>query len=308
MGTSIFSIVHLDDIEEAVGKFTAVTRHGESARGEFRCRHADGRYIWFEIVGNPLRDEHGQVCGILINSRDIDDRKRYEEELRASEETLRVISDAALDAVILMDSAGRVGHWNPAAERIFGYTREEILGRDLHKFLTPPHICELYERARPHFFRNGQGAAMGKLLELEGVHKDGNRFPAELSVAAVRLRGEWCAVGIVRDVTERKRVEASLREGELRFRRITTSMIDLILETDVEGTIVYVTPSTLAEMGFAEAEMVGKSALDFVQPVDLGRAEASLRSVYGTHVPHGIEFRPGKPMEPTSGWNPGSAP
>ena len=132
---------------------------------------------------------------------------------------------------------------------------------------------------------------MGKLLELEGVHKDGNRFPVELSVAAVRLRGEWSAVGIVRDVTERKRVEATLRESENRFRRITTNMIDLILETDAEGTIVYVTPSTLAETGYAEAEMLGKPALDFVQPVDLGRAEASLRSVYGTQIPHGIEFR-----------------
>ena len=206
VGTSIFSIVHRDDIEEAVARFTAVTRHGDSVRGEFRCRHADGRYIWFEIVGNPLRDEQGQVCSIIINSRDIDDRKRYEEELRASEEMLQVISDTALDAVILMDSAGRVGHWNPAAERIFGYTREEILGRDLHQLLTPPHSCELYEDARPHFFRTGQGAAMGKILELEGVRKNGNLFPVELSVAAVRLRGDWSAVGIVRDVTERKRV------------------------------------------------------------------------------------------------------
>ena len=132
---------------------------------------------------------------------------------------------------------------------------------------------------------------MGKLLELEGVRKDGNRFPVELSVAAVRLRGDWSAVGIVRDITERKRVEATLRESEIRFRRITTNMIDLILETDAEGTIVYVTPSTLAETGYTEAEMLGKPALDFVQPVDFGRAEASLRSVYETQVPHGIEFR-----------------
>ena len=64
----------------------------------FGCRHADGRYIWFERVVNPLLDEQGQVCGVIINSRDISDRKRDEEELRASEETLRAISDTALDA------------------------------------------------------------------------------------------------------------------------------------------------------------------------------------------------------------------
>ena len=236
-------------------------------------------------------DDQGRVCAALINGRDVSDRKRNEEELRAGEETLRVISDAALDALIMMDSSGQVGHWNAAAERMFGYAREEILGRDLHELLAPPHARELYENAIPHFHRTGQGAAIGKVLEMEGVHKDGRRFPVELSVAAARLRGDWSAVGIVRDITERRRVEASLRESELRFRRITTNMIDLILETDAEGTIVYVSPSTSAETGYTEAEMLGRPALDFVQPVDFGKAEASLHSVYETRNPDGTEFR-----------------
>jgi PAS domain S-box-containing protein len=291
VGKSAFSIVHPDDFDELETKFTKEIQHGVPVRGEFRFRHADGRYLWLERVGNPLLDEQGQVCGVIINSRDISDRKRNEEELRASEETLRVISDTALDAVILMDSAGQVGHWNSAAEQMFGYTREEILGRDLHQLLAPPHDRELYEKARPHFLRTGQGAAIGKVLELEAVHKDGNRFPVEVSVAAVRLRGDWSAVGIVRDITERKQVEETLRESENRFRRITTNMIDLIVETDAEGTIVYVTPSTLAVTGYTAAEMLGKPVLDFVQPDDFRRAEASLQCVYGTQKAHGIEFR-----------------
>jgi PAS domain S-box-containing protein len=209
-GGSIFSIVHPDDLERGVTRFTTVIQNGVPVRGEYRCRHADGRYLWFEVVANPLLDEQGQVCGVIINSRDISDRKRDEEELRAGEETLRVISDTALDALILMDSAGQVGHWNSAAERMFGYTREEILGRDLHQLLVSPHDRELYERARPHFLRTGQGEAVGKLLEREAVHKDGSRFPVEFSVAAVRLRGAWSAVGIVRDITERQTREREL--------------------------------------------------------------------------------------------------
>ena len=216
-GKSIFSIVHPDDLDKGVTRFTTVIQNGVPVRGEYRCRHADGRYLWFEVVANPLLDEQGQVCGGLINGRDISDRKRDEEELRAREETLRVISDTALDALILMDSAGQVGHWNSAAERMFGYTREEILGRDLHQLLAPPRDRELYEKARPHFLRTGQGAAIGKLLEQEAVHKDGSRFPVELSVAAVRLRGDWSAVGIVRDITERKRVEQQLGKADFQF-------------------------------------------------------------------------------------------
>ena len=291
LGKSIFSYVHPDDSDEAMTRFAAVIQHAVPVRGEMRFRHADGRYRWFERVGSPLLDEQDHVCGVILSSRDISDRKHSEEELRIGEETLRVISDTALDGLILMDSAGRVGHWNSAAERMFGYTRDEVLGRDLHQLLALPRDRERYEKARPLFLSTGQGDGIGKLLELEAVRKDGNRFPIELSVGAVRLRGEWSAVGIVRDITERKQVEQTLRESENRFRRITTSMIDLIVETDAQGTVVYVTPSTLAVTGYTEAEMLGKPALEFVQPVDVSRAEASLQSVYETQTPHGIEFR-----------------
>ena len=251
------------------------------------------------MVGNPLLDEQGQVCGVIINSRDINDRKRNEEELRASEETLRVISDTALDALILMDSAGQVRHWNASAERMFGYTRQEIMGRDLHRLLTPPQSCELYENARPHFSETGQGAAIGKLLELEAVRKDGNRFPVELSTAAVQLRGDWNAVGIVRDITERKRVEETLKESENHFRRITTNMIDLIFETDAEGNLVYITPSTLTEMGYTLAEVQGKPALDFVHPDDLDRSGIRTPWSDRNQEPH-----PNRDSLPESRWRP----
>ena len=101
------------------------------------------------MVANPLLDEQRPVCGAIINGRDISDRKRNEEELRASDETLRAISDTALDALILMDASGRVGHWNSAAERMFGFTREEIMGRDLHQFLAPPHYREPTRKRGP---------------------------------------------------------------------------------------------------------------------------------------------------------------
>ncbi len=238
-----------------------------------------------------IRDPNDQIIGYMGLAVDITESRRNEEALRASEETLRVISDTALDAVILMDSEGRVAHWNSAAERMFGYTREEILGRNLHLLLAPPSHRERCEKALPHFFKTGEGNGIGKLLEFTAMRKDGKHFPVELSVAAVRLRGDWCAVGIVRDITERKRVEETLRESENRFRRITTNMIDLIVETDAQGAIIYVTPSTLAVTGYAEADMLGKPALDFVQPIDFERAAVSLQSVYETQNPHGIDFR-----------------
>ena len=224
-------------------------------------RHADGRYLWFERVVSPLLDEQDQVCGVIINSRDISDRKHDEEELRAREETLRVISDTALDALILMDSAGQVGHWNSAAERMFGYTREEILGRDLHQLLAPPHDRELYEKARPHFFSTGQGAAIGKLLELEAVHKDGSRFPVELSVAAVRLRGDWNAVGIVRDITERKRVEQQLKLFQFLLETIRDPVY--IMDPDDGFRMVYTNEAGCRHFGQSRDELLSTRVSDW---------------------------------------------
>ena len=134
-GKPILSIVHPDNLADGATKLSSVLQHGVPVRGEFRCRHADGRYLWFEVVANPLLDEQGKVCGGLINGRDVSDRKRNEEQLRESEETLRVISDTAHDALIQINSAGQVGHWNLAAMRMFGYTRDEMLGRAMHELL-----------------------------------------------------------------------------------------------------------------------------------------------------------------------------
>ena len=200
-------------------------------------------------------DEQGQVYGGTITVRDIGDRKRNEEERRASEETLRVISDAALDGVILMDSVGKVRHWNSAAERIFGYTREEILGRDLHQLLAPPQSRELYEQVRPHFLKTGQGAAVGKVLELEGLHKDGHLFPVELSVAAVQLRGEWNAVGVVRDITDRKGAERSIRLLSEAVEQCPASVVI----TNRKGSIVYVNRKFCDITGYTSEEVLGKN-------------------------------------------------
>ena len=79
-GESIFSLVHPDDIDEGGTKFSTMMQHGVPVPREFRCRHVDGRYIWFEVMINPLMNEQGQVCGGVINGRDVSDRKRDEEE------------------------------------------------------------------------------------------------------------------------------------------------------------------------------------------------------------------------------------
>lgn len=178
----------------------------------FEIRDVRGR--WWETRLVPVvRDRELAAIGICA---DVTARKEAEETLRESEQKLRTISNAALDAVVMMDPQGNVAHWNPAAERMFGYAQEEIVGRNLHQLLAPERYRPLAKKGLLAFAQFGEGYVVGKVIELEAVRKDGTEFPIELSVSPVQIQanGPWWAVAIIRDVTQRKHTERSLREKE----------------------------------------------------------------------------------------------
>jgi PAS domain S-box-containing protein len=141
-------------------------------------------------------------------------RKRAEEALVESEARLRGITDSAQDAILMLEPRGAISYWNPAAERILGYRSEEAIGKNLHNLLVPERYHEAHRLAFQDFSRTGRGNAVGKTVELSARRKDGREIAVELSLSAIRLNGEWHAVGMIRDITERKRTEDALRESE----------------------------------------------------------------------------------------------
>lgn len=158
---------------------------------------------------------------------------RTEEALRESEIRLRGIASAALDAVILINKDGNVSFWNNAATRIFGYSSEEVEGRDLHSFIMPERHIDTYRKGFAAFQSTGEGRFVGDVYEIEAKRKDGTEFPVELSLSALKLNGEWSAVGIVRDITDRKRAEGELRRSYELTNTILNSMNDAISLIDV---------------------------------------------------------------------------
>lgn len=143
--------------------------------------------------------------------RDITVQKQAEEALRAGEARMRAITESAQDAIIMMDPAGRISFWNPAAERIFGYKLNEVLGHNLHELMAPERYHRPHWEAFARFRETGAGAAVGRTVELEGRHKDGHEISVELSMSAIELADGWHAIGILRDITDRKRAEAALK-------------------------------------------------------------------------------------------------
>ena len=122
------------------------------------------------------------------------------------------ITAAAQDAIILMGNKGEIIFWNLAAERIFGYRAEEALGRDLHSLIAPERYFSRYHDAVERFHSTGKGNALGTVSEVEALVKGGGEIIVEMSLAAVRIHNGWHAIGVLRDVTERKKTEESLKK------------------------------------------------------------------------------------------------
>jgi len=176
----------------------------------------DGTKIPVEISSSLVTYNGKQA--ILSIARDITERKRLEDALRESEEMFRAISTCAKDAIVVVSRTGEVVYWNPAAEQVFGYSQEEAVGKNVLNLLVPPRDHG-FQRS---FFELVESSQMlqGEILEFTALRKDGKEFPAELSAALMPFKGKVCLLGIVRDVSERKKAEAKLLASERKYRRL----------------------------------------------------------------------------------------
>ena len=139
--------------------------------------------------------------------------RRTQEQLCESEAKCQTITDAATAAIVMMDGEGKITFWNPAAERIFGYSQEEAIGRDLHRLLTSEQHYRQYIKGFEVFKKTGRGPFIRHIIELTARRKDGTEFPIGLSLSAIKIKGKWHSIGIVSDITERKRAEAALKKA-----------------------------------------------------------------------------------------------
>lgn len=136
--------------------------------------------------------------------------QEIEQLVRDREAMLRAMSDAAHDAFMMIDGQDRVIFWNRAAEKMFGYSKAEAMGRSLHALITLPDDQRKALAGLQHFVQTGQGSVLDSVMEFTAVRKNGEQFPVERAVAAFQMGEEWYAVGSLRDITERKQADAQL--------------------------------------------------------------------------------------------------
>jgi diguanylate cyclase (GGDEF)-like protein/PAS domain S-box-containing protein len=137
-------------------------------------------------------------------------RDRYMGLLRASEQKFRTVAEAALDGMVVVDSTGIIQYWNPAAERILGYSAQEAIGKSIHKGMEPANFQLEAAAGLERFHFAGGGPVVGSTRECAALRKDGVEIPIELSIAPMQMQDGWSAIGIVRDITARKEAEQKI--------------------------------------------------------------------------------------------------
>ena len=192
------------------GLFLEVLRTGEARSlevfhyGDERIPESD-----FSIRLFPLAN---QCVGMAFEN--VTDRRLVEQAQLEGQARKSAILDAALDAIVTVDHEGRIFEWNPAAEKMFGHRRNQVLGRELAPLLFVPAAQSLVQEGLAQFVSVGETRLIGHRVELTARKADGREFPVELSVVRVPKAGAPIFTGFIRDITERKQFEAALRDKE----------------------------------------------------------------------------------------------
>ncbi len=170
----------------------------------------DGSRFWADVVITALRDDRGKLLGFAKVTRDLTERRRAEQALRASEERFRILAATANDAILSADRHGNITYFNPGAERIFGFASDEVIGRSLTA-LMPERFRDAHRTGLARYVATGEARVIGKTVELAGRRKDETEFPLELSLASWTQGAEVAFTAIIRDITARKEAEDTLR-------------------------------------------------------------------------------------------------
>ncbi len=252
---------------------------GETWYGEFVDKRKDGSLYDTEATISQIRDATGEAIGYVGIQRDISDRKRAERQLAESEARIRAIVETAVDGIITINERGTIETCNPAVEKLFGYLREELIGRNV-SLLMPSPEREEHDGYLIRYSQTRQPKIMGSGAEVRGRRKDGTIFPLDLALSETRL-GERCFyTGIVRDATPRYlRLQAE--------RRLAATQEQLRLARSIQQSFFPSAPPAVTgyDLGGASypADETGGDYFDYF-PMSDGRVGVVLADVSG----HGL--------------------
>jgi PAS domain S-box-containing protein len=217
------------------------------------------------------------VLGLAVLTSVVDRRFSV---LEASEERLRLIINTALDAVVTLNAEGLITNWNSEAERTFGWSSQEALGRRLSEIIVPHRFREEHERGLQRFLDTGEIKMLRQRTETTLLRRDGHEFPVEMVTSPVKFGGQWIFSSFIRDITARKQAEEASREKDEQLRLLVDGVKDYaIFMLDPEGRVATWNQGAERIKGYSAHEIVGQHFSRFYSLEDIqnGKPERELQ-------------------------------
>jgi diguanylate cyclase (GGDEF)-like protein/PAS domain S-box-containing protein len=230
-----------------------IKRTGEW-HGEIWNRRKNGEVHPDWLIITAVKNDDGMVTHYVGTLTDISVRKRAEAMLQDSAARLRATLDSALDGAISIDAAGRLIDFNPAAEAIFGWKKDEILGRLMADVIVPEQHRAAHAHGLARFVQTRQKHIMNQRVEITALRRDGSEFPVELAITAIRQNDEDIFTAYIRDITRRKRAEEELRIAATAF-----ESQEGIFVTDAKRVILRVNHAFSEITGYSAEDAIGKT-------------------------------------------------
>ncbi|RYY26600.1 MAG: PAS domain S-box protein [Chitinophagaceae bacterium] len=228
--------------------------------------------LWLEVNVFP------SSAGCSVYFKDITDRKKTAEKIRDSEEKNMLIMNAALDAIICIDTNGDVTFWNPRATEIFGWNADDVMGKPLSSFIIPEKFRHHHDAGIERYLKTGKEQALNRILELDGVRRSGEEFPIELTVIPIRQPNEEFFCAFIRDISARKKAEERIRQSNERFEKVAQATNDAIWDWDIVQNNLYRGSGFLPLFGFAKDTAPDEKEIwnQGFHPEDLAGVQSSL--------------------------------
>lgn len=259
------------------GMVAAALSTGEPYSLQARIRRPDGTLRHVKAMGEPVRDDAGEISGLAGVFMDVTDVVTADEELRINEARLRFLTENAAD-LILRIAPQRGVTWISPSARKFGYEPDQLLAKRIFEFVHPDDLAALRTVQRTLL----QGVEEEQSLMRFRLRnpKAGGWYVFEVNATVVPSKGDMSVevVNVLRDVTARCAAEAALEESEARFRHLAETASDIIMRSHPDGRIAYVSPSCERLTGFRPDEVIGRTARMWVHPDDWATVVAAFQA------------------------------
>ncbi len=200
-------ITTIDKIKSALDKHSSV-------EAEVLNYKKDGTPYWVSMSIQPIFDIGGKLTNFISIQSDISERKNIEITNKLAKERIHAIIENVLDGLITIDVKGMVIEWNTQAEKIFGWTRDEVINQNLSDLIIPKDYVSAHKAGMKNYLSTGEGPVLNKRIEIVGQRKDGTIIPIELAISPLRTENDITFSAFIRDISDRKKYEADLAEAK----------------------------------------------------------------------------------------------